>query len=264
MVERKTNRPVRKSVQRKTPHVAAVAVSSVAIALVVGGFGFGLASADNGLGGIEEFGLAQYSSAVSPVGQLSNTNTTAASAKSSGFDVSAAATQAEKDHADKVAAEEKAAREAEVACRERAEAAKAEWYAQSDRPTNFEDVDWSVSRSEFIATWSARIDAFLEGSNLAGYGEVFAEQAWENGVDPRFSPAISATESGRGEVCFLPHNAWGWGSSSWGSWDEAIPAHVAGLAAGYGYSLTMSDAMVYCPPNYANWYAMVQSQIELI
>lgn len=243
--------------------MAVMAVATVAVALTVGGFG--IASADNGLGATKDFGLSQYSSAVSPVGQLANTNTAdTAQTTTANFDISAAATQAEADLAIQIAEEEQAAREAEVACREQALQAEAEWLAQGDRPTSIEPVDWSVSRDEFIATWAARIDAFLEGTNLSGYGNVFAEAAWENGIDPRFSPAISMTESGCGAICFLPCNAWGWGAMSWGCWEDAISDHVAGLAAGYGYCVTQSGAQMYCPPNCAYWYATVQSQIELI
>ncbi|MBR2804014.1 MAG: hypothetical protein IKE20_02565, partial [Eggerthellaceae bacterium] len=97
---------------------------------------------------------------------------------------------------------------------------------------NLPAIDWSVGREAFVAEWSARIDAYLAGSPLSGYGTTFAEAAWENGIDPRWSPAISNTESGKGSACFLPHNAWGWGSSAWGDWDTAIRAHVAGLASG--------------------------------
>lgn len=123
-------------------------------------------------------------------------------------------------------------------------------------------VDWSVGRQAFVEEWTARIDGYLSGSALAGYGYAFAEAAWDNGVDPRWSPAISATESGRGSVCFLPCNAWGWGESSWGDWDSAIRAHVAGLANGYGYSITYSAASAYCPPNTDFWYSNTFDQMS--
>ena len=122
-----------------------------------------------------------------------------------------------------------------------AEAAKAEQQAQAAREAaadalaGLPDVDWSVGEDEFVSTWTARIDAYLAGSPLAGQGRTFAEAAWNNGVDPRWSPAISNTESSKGAHCFAPYNAWGWGDSSWSSWEEAINAHVAGLAANYGY-----------------------------
>ena len=119
-----------------------------------------------------------------------------------------------------------------------------------------EPVDWTVGRKAFVEEWTRRIDKFLAGSNLAGYGKVFAEAAWENGVDPRFSPAISNTESGRGSVCFLPYNAWGWGSSTWNDWETAIRDHVAGLAEVYGYTVSYEAAGIYCPPNQDNWYHM--------
>ena len=99
-------------------------------------------------------------------------------------------------------------------------------------------IDWETPRSKFIGKWAPRINNYLAGSPLAGTGEIFAEAAWDNGVDPRWSPAISNTESSKGQFCFKPHNAWGWGSNSWGSWEEAIRAHVAGLARGYGHTIT--------------------------
>lgn len=115
-------------------------------------------------------------------------------------------------------------------------------------------IDWSQDKAAFVNAWAGRIDAFLAGSPMAGMGATFAAAAWDNGVDPRWSPAIAAVESSKGAVCFKPHNAWGWGSSSWGSWEEAINAHVRGLARGYGATLTYGAALKYCPPNADFWY----------
>ena len=123
-------------------------------------------------------------------------------------------------------------------------------------------VDWTVGRQAFVEEWTTRIDNYLSGSALSGYGYAFAEAAWDNGVDPRWSPAISSTESGKGSVCFLPCNAWGWGESSWGDWDSAIRAHVAGLANGYGYSITYPAASAYCPPNTDFWYSNTFDQMS--
>ncbi len=58
----------------------------------------------------------------------------------------------------------------------------------------------------------ARIDAYLAGSPLEGQGVTFATAAWNNGVDPRWSPAISNTESSKGLYCSGSCNAWGWAS----------------------------------------------------
>lgn len=125
-------------------------------------------------------------------------------------------------------------------------------------------VDWQAQKDTFVAGWAARIDAYLAGSPLAGQGTTFAEAAWAYGVDPRFSPAISAVESSQGRYCFRSYNAWGWGSASWGSWEEAIWAHVAGLASGYGGHLTYAAAQKYCPPNAARWYSSVLANMERI
>lgn len=118
--------------------------------------------------------------------------------------------------------------------------------------------------SDSLDGWAARIDAYLAGSPLAGQGYTFASAALNCGIDPRFSPAIACTESGKGRYCFLPHNAWGWGSASWGSWEEAINAHVSGLARLYGSTVTVEGAKMYCPPNWQHWYNMVSSQMALI
>ena len=125
-------------------------------------------------------------------------------------------------------------------------------------------VDWSESKTAFVNEWQPRIDAYLAGSPLAGYGKTFAEAAWTYGVDPRLSPAISCVESSRGAVCFKSHNAWGWGSSSWDDWDTAIRDHVKGLASGYGGQLSVSTAQKYCPPTWESWYASVLSEMNSI
>ena len=131
-------------------------------------------------------------------------------------------------------------------------------------PGDADQVNWSNDKATFVAQWSGRIDRYLAGSPLAGHGTTFASAAWDSGVDPRLSPAISAVESSKGAVCFKPHNAWGWGSSSWGDWDTAIKAHVSGLAKGYGSALTMSMAKKYCPPNANFWYSSVAANMQQI
>ena len=114
------------------------------------------------------------------------------------------------------------------------------------------------------SSWAARIDAYLEGSPLAGYGSTFAKAAAQYGVDPRFSPAISCIESGKGTYCFRSHNAWGWGGINWPDWETAIYEHVEGLATGYDGTLTLEGAMRYCPPTYQEWYSSVLAEMNSI
>jgi peptidoglycan hydrolase CwlO-like protein len=125
-------------------------------------------------------------------------------------------------------------------------------------------VNWNTDKATFVSSWGSRINSFLAGSPLAGYGETFAEAAWTYGIDPRLSPAIAAVESSKGLYCFKSHNAWGWGSSSWSDWNTAIWAHVAGLSSGYGSYLTWSMTQKYCPPNAAKWYSSVAAYMEQI
>ncbi len=130
--------------------------------------------------------------------------------------------------------------------------------------SSLKPIDLSSEEGAFIAEWTARIDAYLAGSPLAGQGNTFARAAYQYGVDPRLSPAISFTESSKGLYCFRSHNAWGWGSSSWGSWEAAIFDHVAGLARGYGGKLTEEGAQKYCPPTWQSWYNRTLSQMNMI
>lgn len=131
-------------------------------------------------------------------------------------------------------------------------------------------VDWSSDdRSQFITEWSARIDAYLAGSPLAGHGATFAAAAWDYGVDPRWSPAISTIESSKGLYCANTCNAWGWTASgggfrSFGSWDEAITAHARYLKNMYGTTLTPEAAKRYCPPTWQDWYNKVGSEMNRI
>lgn len=118
-------------------------------------------------------------------------------------------------------------------------------------------------REAFVSSWASRIDNYLSGSPLGGYGRTFAEAAWDYGVDPRWSPAISCIESSKGAVCFLPHNAWGWGSVSWPDWDTAIRSHVAGLSAGYGYTISLEAAKKYCDDG-TDWYGAVLGEMNSI
>lgn len=135
--------------------------------------------------------------------------------------------------------------------------------AAADAVVN-DDADWTSDEGAFVDSWAVRIDAYLDGSPLAGQGRSFAQAAWNYGVDPRWSPAIAYLESSLGAYCFMPHNAWGWGAESWRSWEEAIDAHVRGLARGYGYTISWDAARKYCPPNADHWYNVVLAQMNSI
>ena len=119
--------------------------------------------------------------------------------------------------------------------------------------------------SSEVGSWASRIDAYLAGSPLEGYGVDFAQAASDYGVDPRISPAISCVESGKGAVRFRSHNAWGWGQVDWPDWPTAIRGHVSGFARGYGGTLTLEGAQMYTGSSiYAQWYSTVLSEMERI
>lgn len=115
-------------------------------------------------------------------------------------------------------------------------------------------ADLTIATDEEVAAWGERIDAYLAGTELEGYGHLFARCAADYGVDPRLSPAISRKESGCGANCIADFNAWGWGGegawAEWGSWEEAIDGHVYGLAKGGYASMGPDECESYCDEEY--------------
>lgn len=243
--------------------VAAVCCSSLVLATCVG---FGFASAGLSFSASDAvFGLGKTTSTqiVAPAA-AEDEFVEGSDAISAGLSIESTAQRNVTMGVEEIAAEEEAARiAAEKAAMEKAQAAREAQLAK-EGTLALTPVDFSIGKEAFMAEWTTRIDNYLAGSPLAGYGAVFAEAAWENGVDPRFSPAISNTESSKGRNCFKYHNAWGWGQSSWGTWEEAINAHVAGLSAGYGHTISVNNARKYCPPTYLDWYQKTLSQMQII
>ena len=255
----------------KKTNVAARVAAVVVVSLVAAAcISFGLAFAGGGVA-VGGFGLGKVSKAVIIDDQSASDAVSSTSFVSSGFILESTTQRDISRGIEEIAAEEEAARiaaeKARIAAEKAAIARAQENIANQiarEGSLVLAAVDFSVGREAFIAEWTKRIDDYLAGSTLSGYGKVFATAAWENGVDPRWSPAISNTESSKGANCFKWHNAWGWGQSSWSSWEQAINAHVAGLASGYGYTISLSNAAKYCPPTYEEWYANTLSEMRRI
>ncbi len=230
--------------------LVAVAVATVAIAIVVG---LGFASAGNsGIVQDQPVQPDQAQASAAPSSDVSSGEQASVLLSGVHRDMSASVAEVQaQEEAIRIAAEEKARAEEQAAI-ERVNAAKASSAANGG--IGVYDVDFSVGKDAFVSEWTNRINNYLAGSPLAGYGSTFAEAAWKYGVDPRWSPAISNTESTKGSNCFAWHNAWGWTGGSWSSWGSAIDSHVRGLADIYGYTISYSNAQKYCPPNYDNWY----------
>ena len=247
---------------------AVVAVIGCVLAGCIGGYGIALAgSAADAL----TFGVG--STTIDLSSNSDSEKTADASSESGASALETTATRditssvediTERQEVERRAAEE-AARLEEAERIAAAQAAIANQQASVGIPSALTSVDWTVGKEAFISEWGARLDTYFAGSPLSGYGETFAEAAWEYGIDPRFSAAISNTESSKGKNCFRAYNAWGWmGSESWGSWEESIWAHAAGLAEGYGYTISEWGAAKYCPPTWQDWYQKTLYQMTLI
>lgn len=260
------------------------AIAGFFILVIVGGVGLGVASADS-IDEVERAGAFGFSK--SPHVAMAVSDAGVAEEKAAeivAHDRSDLASTAPRDinngmrmidemermEQERIVAENAAALErmAEEKAKQGVETPQEVISGEAPEPEAFEyelpAVDWSVGKEAFVAEWTARIDAYLAGSPLEGYGSVFAEAAWDNGVDPRWSPAISNTESGKGSVCFRVCNAWGWGNTGWPDWETAIREHIAGLARGYGYSITPEAAQMYCPPTWQSWYSKTLDQMSII
>ena len=246
-----------------------------AVVLAIAFIGSGFASAGSRGDGRGSFGLAQAASVTVPevepiADEAQELQTDSATEFSESFvlettakrDITANVSALEERlEAERIAAEEEELRH-EAECMERNIARQEEAAAQGY--PNVYDVDFTIGKDAFIETWGQRIDAYLEGFPLAGYGATFAEAAWENGIDPRWSVAISNTESTRGTNCFRGYNAWGWMSYGWSDWVEAIYGHAAGLSEGYGYTISLANAQKYCPPTYQDWYQRTINEMVTI
>lgn len=159
----------------------------------------------------------------------------------------------------------KEAQERQEAAREAAEAEARAAYAIENTASSLPDVDWRLTEDEFVAEWAPRINSYLDGYPLAGYGDDFARAAYRYGVDPRWSPAISCIESTKGLYCFASHNAWGYLGQSYSSWSEAIWDHVEYLSCDYYHGqCTLQAAHTYCPPTYIEWYNLCISEMSRI
>lgn len=104
---------------------------------------------------------------------------------------------------------------------------------------------------------AAQIDSYLTGkqSPLAGQGAAFVAAGVKNGIDPRLLVAICGIESGFGQHTFKPHNAWGYGSFSFDTWEQGINTVADGLRRLYiSQGLTTVDAISkkYCPVGASN------------
>ena len=100
--------------------------------------------------------------------------------------------------------------------------------------------------------------------SLAGRDGALVERQGRGGkqIDLVFALLVRAPEA---ELPLIDQlNAWGWGGCSWGSWEEAIRDHVAGLARGYGYTISVEAAKKYCPPNWEHWYNATLAQMNMI
>lgn len=127
-------------------------------------------------------------------------------------------------------------------------------------------------QSVALRLWSRKLNSYLEGTELEGTGELFAEAALKYGIDPRLSASISQMESQRGKYTpnGNPYNYWGLtsihgGYRKFSSQREAIFEHAAYLERKYGKDATPEDiSQIYCPPNWKNWQMVVRDNMRKI
>ncbi len=79
-----------------------------------------------------------------------------------------------------------------------------------------EGIDFSLDEDVFIEIWGTAIDEYFAdrartagAMPLQGYGRTMAASAYRHKIDPRLCAAVSIAESGGGQNCIRPYNAWG-------------------------------------------------------
>ena len=189
-------------IQKKSNLAAKIIAVGCASCVLTGCIGFGFASAGSGaVHDIDSFGIGGADANVAIADSADFANVSEGSTRESTVLTSIAsrdisqgieAIEAEEEAA-RIAAEEaaRAEEEARIAAAEQAKAeqeAAAARDAASDAVASLPEVDFSVGKEAFVSEWTSRINAYLAGSPLAGQGATFAEAAWSNGVDPRWSP----------------------------------------------------------------------------
>ena len=129
-----------------------------------------------------------------------------------------------------------------------------------------EGLDFALDEDAFIEIWGTAIDEYFAdrartagAMPLQGHGREMAASAYLHKVDPRLCAAISVAESGGGQSCIRPYNAWGWGAADsdpyglaaeWSSFTEAIGAWHEGVVtstSGLASAKTVSGlGGIYC------------------
>ena len=121
-----------------------------------------------------------------------------------------------------------------------------------------------------------RIDSYLEGSPLAGYGMWMVKEGDRTGVEPRLCAAVATAESGLAN--YVPaaraYNAWGMlasgegsGLIQYGSWREGITAWFDNVNRHWGRDITSAWQLRnpdYCATNTEQWCTNVQGVVDRI
>ena len=240
---------------KKTGLVAKIAAIGCASVVAVGCFGYGLAAAG---GSSSPFGGTASSAPAAEVlvSNVSDTSVGSVLSQPASRDITQGvqAVEAEKE-AERIAAEQAALAEEQARIQAAEQAlAKARTTDASSAMSQLAEVDWSCGKDAFISEWANRINNYLAGSPLAGQGEDFRYRCM--GKRRRSSLVAGYFQYRVHQGCKLLPAAQrvGLGLYRLELVEEAINAHVAGLAKGYGYTISYSNAQKYCPPNYDNWF----------
>jgi len=114
----------------------------------------------------------------------------------------------------------------------------------------------------------AKIEYYLRGSPLRGYGPLMVSEGERTGVNPYLCAAVAEAESSLAHNCFHPCNAWGMGQESYGSWEQGIirwfnNADKNWPDAQNGYDLERPD-LPYCATHQAEYAAHVTGVVDAI
>lgn len=96
----------------------------------------------------------------------------------------------------------------------------------------------------------AKIEYYLRGSPLSGYGDWMVTEGERTGVNPYLCPAVAEAESSLGRALCGSYNAWGMLGCGFSSWQHGITRWFDNCILHWGAAQHATEMRGYCVPDH--------------
>jgi len=96
----------------------------------------------------------------------------------------------------------------------------------------------------------AKIEYYLRGSPLSGYGDWMVTEGERTGINPFLCPAVAEAESSLGRALCGSCNAWGMLGCSFSSWQNGITRWFDNCILHWGQAQSSYEMAGYCVPDH--------------